>query len=129
MHCHLSASKHAPLAIKKAQAKKTPPWAGVNNQAAECLALVDGVLERLASRELDGLRGRDLDGLARLRVAAGACCTLARAEAAEANQLNRVALRHCLLDHFEQRVQRFAGLSLAGARLSSDGVDQFLFVH
>src|SRR5580698_10453932 len=113
----------------KARAKKNPPEAGFTNAAPMCLALVDCVLERFASRELDGLGGRDLDGFASLRVAARTCCALARAKATKTDQLDRVTFRHSLLDHFKQRVQRFAGLSLAGARLTCDGVDQFLFVH
>src|SRR5271168_990291 len=106
-----------------ARAKKNPPEAGVSNAALKCLALVDCVLERLASRELDGLGRRDLDGFASLRVAARTCCALARAKATKTDQLDRITLRHSLLDHFKQRVQRFAGLSLAGARLTCDGVD------
>src|SRR5690242_13179052 len=76
-------------------------------QSARSLPLVHCVLECLASRKLDRLRGRNLDGLASLRVAAGARCALSRAEAAEADQLNCVTFRYSLLDHFEQRVQRF----------------------
>src|SRR5258705_6524999 len=111
------------------RAKKNPPKAGSILTTGYNLPLVHCVLECLASRELDGLGGRNLNGFAGLRVTAGARCALARTEASEANQLHGVTLRDGLLDHFEQRVQRFAGLSLAGAGLSGHGVDQFLFIH
>ncbi len=76
---------------------------------------VHRILERLARRELDRLRGRDLDLGARRRIATDPRGTRPGRKRAEPDQLHGVALRDGRCDGAEQRVERFGGQRLAGA--------------
>src|SRR5439155_7315188 len=74
-------------------------------RGAEPLAeLIERVLERLAGLELRRLGGRDLDGLARLGVAAGARLARRDGERAEAGDVHLVAVAECGDDIVEPHV-------------------------
>src|SRR5256886_11974012 len=77
------------------------------------LAAEHGLLEGLGDREADLLAGGDLDGLARLGVAADARLHLPQPEDAESRDLEVLALLHCLHDVVDQRVQEIVGLLAA----------------
>jgi hypothetical protein len=83
--------------------------------------LVYGILQGLASLERGILRCGDRDGIARARIAAGTCATLADREGAEANQRDRVAFLQRLGDGSDHRVDRTRCLDLGQFRGVGDG--------
>lgn len=91
---------------------------------------VDGVLERVAGRKLDGLGRRDGDRLARRGIASGALRTGARRKRSEGDQLHGLATCDGGCNRLENRVKGFAfAFACAGfafARAGSDCVDEFL---
>src|SRR5690606_30708452 len=86
-----------------------------SSSAACSLALVDDVLQTLASAEGRDLRGLDLDGGASLRVAALAGGALANFEAAETGEVDTATALQLLRDEAisrEEEINDLAGLRL-----------------
>jgi hypothetical protein len=93
------------------------------------LSAVDGVLECLASGELDRLGGSNLDFLAGTRVASGALGAGAAAEAAETDQLHGLAFGNRFHDIVDDRVQGALSGCFRQVAFCRDCVYQFSFVH
>ena len=87
------------------------------------------LLQCLAGGEFRRSRFRDLDGLARLRVAADPCRPVLGLEYPEPRQLQLLALGKCGAYDVQQGIQGFgdSGLGLVG--LVGNGSDQFGFIH
>src|SRR5881397_1532411 len=82
----------------------------IGGGAEPLAALIERVLERLAGLELRRLGGRDLDGLARLGVAAGARLARRDGERAEAGDVHLVAVAEGGDDIVEHHVDGPLGL-------------------
>ena len=81
---------------------------------------VHGILQRLASLEHRILRSRNLDGLARLRVAARTCSALLDLERTEADELDLLAGDESLLDGREECRHSFLSVFLRQACILSN---------
>src|SRR5690606_37433998 len=90
---------------------------------------VYGIPQRLASLEPRNVAGRDLDRVARLRVAPLTCRPVLHAERAEPDDRDLLPLLQRIGDGVDHRVDGAAGLGLGKVGRASDGIDQFRFVH
>src|SRR5919198_3394717 len=93
------------------------------------LLLVDCLLEFGARGELGHSLGSDLDGLAGLRIAAGAGLALRRGKCPETHQRHPLALLQRHGDAVDGRIQRCGSLGLGDPRLRSYFVDNISFIH
>ncbi len=87
------------------------------------------LLQCLAGGEFRQSRFRDLDGLARLRVAAGPGRPVLRLEHPETRQLQLVALGKGGADEIQQGIQGLGDIDLGLAGLVGEGGNQFGFIH
>jgi hypothetical protein len=87
------------------------------------------VLQRLAGGEFGHGRCRDVDGLARLRVAAGPRFPVLGREDPESRQLQLVAVGQGGTDDVQQGIQGFDDIGFGLAGLVGDGGNQFGFIH
>ena len=91
--------------------------------------LLDGSLELSAGRELRSLAGRDLDLIARARIAARAFGTFGNTEGTEAAQRNFFALGTRFNNGFDEGIDDLAGVGLGDTGLGGDGINKFGLVH
>jgi hypothetical protein len=87
------------------------------------------VLEGLAGTELRKHRGGDVEGGARLGIAAGPGRPVLGFEGAEAHQLELVACGQCAANSVEQGIQDLSDLGLGLVGLFSEAINEFCFIH
>src|SRR5262249_9592939 len=115
--------------VHSAEDDRPPREPGAGTASADGSALLELVLQSLASLELRRLRRGDLDALAGLRVPARARFSLRDRERPETRDVHLVAVAQRLHDVLEDEVDSTLRLALRQVERGGDGFDQVGLGH